>query len=130
MEREPTENYMDLLNDLAKKWLDLELHHCTSKKASDDFWALAKEAFPRLHRAKVNAMVSKNTPSMTTLRRKMYKERVPKIKLEMGYLNKDTKEVEVVEGEKIPRVNPQAYEKLYEVASVEVIIFLYAQWRA
>ena len=119
---EPTENYMELLNDVAKKWIELELRHCTSKKASDDFWTVAKEAFPRLHRAKVNCMVSKNTPKLPGLRRRMYKERVPKIKIEIGYLNKDTKEIEVAEGDTTPRMNPQLYQKLYEVATVEVIM--------
>ena len=121
----PPDAYAEVLDDLTKKWILLEGKHRTSKSASDDFWLLAKEAFPKLHRAKISGRVSKNIPKFTSLRRKMYKSKVPKITLKIGYQNRETKEITVIEGEKTPssRFNPQEYEKLYEVATVEVIFF-------
>ena len=104
--------------------MSLEIKHRCSKRASDDFWALAKEAFPKLHRAKIDAGVYREIPLFTSLRRKLYKNKVPPVKLEIGYLNKTTKERVTVEGQKTPvsRFNPNEYEKLYEVATVEVML--------
>lgn len=45
-------------------------------------------------------------------------------------MKKDTKELVFVEGEKTPvsRFNPGQYEKLYEVATVEVIAMLFDKY--
>ena len=100
----------------------LEIHHHCSKSATNDFWQLAKEAFPRLHRAKINEMVPQNIPKFPYQREKLQKAKVPKINLKIGYLNKETNEEVVVEGDKTPvsRFNPQLFQKQYEVATVEV----------
>lgn len=57
----------------------------------------------------------------------MYKEKLPPVKMEICYLHKVTKERITVEGEKTPvsRFDPMVFEKLYEVATVEVIIYLF-----
>ena len=63
---------------------------------------------------------------MTALRRKAYKERVPTINLKIGYLNKNNNEITIVEAEKtqISRFDPRIYQKLFEIATVEVIHFI------
>ena len=110
-----------MLQKLSEDWMDLELKHRCSKRASDDFWNLAKEVFPKLHRAKTNARIYREVPLFTSQRRK-----VPPVKLEIWYLNKETQEEVVVEGHKTPvsRFNPTYFDKLYEVATVEVISLL------
>ena len=117
-------SYQESLNDLSKKWLELEMKHRTSKRASDDFWRLAKEAFPKMYRAKLDGNVHKPIPQFHCKRAKLFKNNVTPIKLEIAYLNKNTNNVEIVEGAKTPmsRFNPRQYEKLYEVATVQVII--------
>ena len=91
--------------------------------ASDDFWSLAKEAFPKLHRAKVDAGLYKDLPQLKSQRQKMFKQKVPPIRLKHCYLNKETNEIVIVEGAKTPvsRFNPAKFEKLFEVAAVEVM---------
>lgn len=98
------------------------MRHHTSKSASDDFWECAKDFFPKLYRAKVDEMKFRSIPQFTFQRKKLNKNNVPNIDLEIGYLNKETKEKVVVKGEKTPvsRFNPQKFTKLYEMATVKV----------
>ena len=114
--------YSQLLEELSQKWIVLEIDHRTSKEATDSFWRLASEAFPALYRAKVDGMVHKDIPQFTSIRRKLNKKHVPKISMEIGYRNKESQEIVVVEAEKTPRsrFNPTQFEKVYEVAKVEV----------
>lgn len=116
-------SYKELLHEISKQWLLLELKHRTSKAASDDFWALAKTLFPKVYRAKIEEMVHKSIPSFTFQRLKLYKSTLPKIDMEIGYENRETNEVTVVEAERTPvsRFNPRQYKKIYEAASVKVI---------
>ena len=118
-------SYAEVLNDLSEKWIQLEMKHRTSKRATDDFWLLAKEAFPKLYRAKLDGNVHKPIPQFPSQRIKLIKKTVPPINLKLAYLNKETNEIEVVEGEKTPvsKYNPRQYEKLFEVATVQVIIY-------
>ena len=120
-----------MLHDLSKDWLSLEVKHHCSKKASNELWELAKKAFPKLHQAKINEMVSKPIPKFPYQREKLHKSRVPKINLKIGYLDKETNEEVVFEGEKNPvsRFNPQHFQKLYEVAKVEVRKKLNSLWQ-
>ena len=116
------EDYSGILHDLAKKWLVIELKHRVSKTTSNAFWELAKTMFPSLSRAKIEERVYKRVPKFQSQRRRLFKDNLPKIKLEIGYMNKETREIVVVESDKTPvsRFSPHEYEKLYEVASVEV----------
>lgn len=111
-----------MLDKLRKDWVLLEIKHRCSKTASNEFWELAKEGFPNLVRAKYNEMVSKPIPQFPSQRKKLIKQHVPNINLKIGYLNKDTNEEIEVEGDKTPvsKFNPQKFQKLYEVATVEV----------
>ena len=118
-----------MLDRLSEKWSLLEMKHRTSKSATDDFWDMAKNMFPKLHRARMNEMNSRNVPKFQWQRRKLHKQEVPPITLKTAFMHKETKEVTVVEGDKTPlrRFNPRIYTKLYEVATMEVIInsFIY-----
>lgn len=98
------------------------MKHRTSKSASDDFWELAKIAFPQLYKAKTDDMVYKDIPKFISQRRKLYREQVPPIKLEIAFQNKDTEEIIVVEGSTTPvsRFHPRKFRKLFEVSTVEV----------
>lgn len=70
-------------------------------------------------------IVPKSIPKFEWQRRKLYDDNVPPINLKIGYLNKETNDVTVVQGEKTPvsKFSPMQYTKLYEVATVKVIIY-------
>ena len=119
-------DYNDILNLLTEKWISLELHHHTSKRASEDFWDLSKKFFPKLFRARIDDMIYKPIPKLKSQRNKKKKDNIPPINLQVVYLNKETDEVTVYQGEKMPvnQFNPRQFQKLYEVASVKVIFQL------
>lgn len=101
------------------------MKHRVSKRASEDFWRLASTAFPKLHRVRVDEMVYKRIPQFQNERKKLYVNNVPKITLKTGYQNLESEEITVVESTKTPvsRFSPQEYRKLFEVATVKVVIY-------
>lgn len=106
-------------------WIGLEMKHRTSKTCSEEFWDLAKSAFHKLHRARIDDMIFKPIPKLRSQRDKLNNDRVPDINMKIGYKKKETDdEIVIVEGDKTPhkKYNPREYQKLFEVASVQVII--------
>ena len=81
-------SYENLLSNVTEKWLTLELDHHTSKVASEAFWNLAKDLFPRLHKARIKDMVYKPIPKLRSQRKKLKKSMVPDIKLQTAYNKK------------------------------------------
>lgn len=115
-------SYDELLRHLSREWILLELHHRTSKAASQDFWDLAKKCFPRLYKKRIDDMVYKPIPKFRSQRKRVYKDDVPEVTMEIAYRNKDTKELTVVQADKTPTTfNPKNFEKIFEVATVKVI---------
>ena len=78
---EPTE-YYDILDDLAKKWLEIHLSHNVSLSATYEFWNIGMKVIPKLFEAKLRQDIQKNTPQFVHLRRKLYKEMCPPVHLE------------------------------------------------
>ena len=104
------------IEELAKKWLNIELSHHVSKTASNEFWKVALQIIPKL-------VPMKKTPTFPTLRKKMYGSLIPPINLHIAYENKATGEVQYVDQESTPisAFPVSDYTKLFEVATVKVI---------
>ena len=120
-EGDATENYRDILADLSKLWIDNEVSHKVSKTASDLFWRISNEYFHRLYVARGNR--GRKIPQFGTIRNKLYQDKVPKIKMEIGYMSKDTGEVTVVKDVSSTPVSDfpgSSHRRLYEIASVDV----------
>lgn len=102
----------------------LELKHRVSKGGAEDFWTLVTSALPRVYRARLDQNVYKDMPQFSHIRRKLYKKNTPKVNLKIAYKNKETDEITVVESDKTPvsAFPASQYQKLYEVATVEVKI--------
>ena len=112
-----------MLDELSKEWLLLELRHRVSKAASNDFWDLACSKFHNLMETKIAEMVYKKVPKFQNQRKKLFSMHIPKINLSIGYKDKTTNEVIVVEAEKTPvSYSPSDFIKLFEVATVKVIM--------
>lgn len=69
------------------------------------------------------------------MRKQLYDENTPEVKLEIGFRNKENKEVTVFNGTVTPKLQfpPHQFQKMYEIASVQVrnftpkfLIFRYA----
>ena len=114
--------YEDILIDLSKQWILNENGHRVSKEASECFWRIANNMFHRLH----VAARGRKVPQLAHLRNKMNDRHVPKVSLEIGYMEKSTGEIEIVKDSSITPVSrfpPFAYKRLYEIASVDVSMF-------
>ena len=105
----------DILENLKSQWLLSEIQHCVSKSASEAFWTLAKQHFPKLDD-------SKKTPQFKSIRRKMYDDLLPSVDMEIAYRNKTTGEINIVQEEITPRKRFPAneYDKLYEIGTLKV----------
>lgn len=124
-DQDVTDDYNELLTKLVEKWLVMEVKHRTSKCASEDFWDLAKDFFPKIARARIQEMVYKPIPKLRSQRNKTNDDNVPDINLEIGFSKKDNEEVTIVNEDTTPlkRFHPEQYNKLFEVATVQVIIY-------
>ena len=107
---------------MTEKWLTAELDHTVSKVASDCFWKIAQSFIPKIVEAKRVQNITKKVPQFTHIRRKMYKEEVPEVNLEIGYRHKETSEISIVKDTVTPksRYPPNEYENFFEIASVKV----------
>lgn len=74
--------------------------------------------------AKELQQVKKKIPQFQTVRKNLYNNHTPPVNLEIAYQRKDTNEVIIFHGTSTPisRFPPHEFEKLYEMATVKVII--------
>ena len=124
-EEEDTTSFKYILRQFSKDWLETEVNHKVSKIASGEFWSIATKWIFNLADAFKNDK-KKKIPQFGYLRQKMTEERVPRISMDVGYLNKDTKELTMVNDvTKIPvkQFPADQFEKVFEIASVKVKIY-------
>ena len=119
---EDEEDYDTIFEKLKSLWTLAEVDHCVSKTASESFWRIAMHYFPLLANAKGR---KKKTPLFKTVRKHIYEDLVPPVKLEIGYKNKITGEIEIVEDTVTPvkQYSSANYEKIFEIGTVEVSSF-------
>ena len=115
--------YKDALENLAKKWLYVQLTNDVSAAATNSFWKLALSSFPQLLAAKEESNVNKNVPGYIHLRRQLYND-CPPVHMKYAYQNKGTGEIVVVSSVNCPARNfPKTqFIKLYEEAHIKVIL--------
>ena len=115
------QDYSTIFKELKSQWMQTEILHCVSKTASEAFWKLGMLYFTKL----AHASRKKKIPVFRTIRDKMYNDLVPPVHLEIGYKNKESGEIEIVNDTVTPvkRYSSTKYEKLYEIGTVKVNIF-------
>ena len=114
--------YLDILADLSEKWLMIEINHKVSKEATNLFWKLGKTMFHALHEARRNRKI----PQFPHLREKLYKTKVPPVKMEIGYQSKEDGQLTVLKdvvSVPVSQYPPSSFKRLYEIASVDVSIY-------
>ena len=116
------EDYKEILKKLSQQWIFLEIKHRISKVASNLLWRLANDCFHQLYLAKGNR--GKRIPQMAHLRRRLYSDKVPPVRLQFVYESKEDGTLTIVDNAActpISRFPPSTYRKVYEIASVKVI---------
>ena len=114
-------DYESLLEIFSHKWVNAEIDHDVSKVAANEMWRLATFFLPKISKAREIEKTSRKLPQFSHIRRKLYKEKVPPVSLQIGFRNKETNETTVVTSSITPRKQfpPNKFEKLYEIASVK-----------
>ena len=117
-------SYQEIYSKLTEQWLSAELDHRVSKSASNCFWKLSNTYFPALYEAKKREGRKRKVVQFKQIRKTLYDTRVPKVSLQIIYKHNQSGEIFVENGVSTPasRYPPNVYRKIYEVASVEVII--------
>ena len=123
-DEEYNDNYKDVLKNLSKKWLNAQLCHKVSAKATNEFWTLGMDFFHKLFQLKEREGVLRNPPQFIQQRRILFKDYCPKINMEFGYKNKRDGSIIEVESPNAPiktLQNNMDFIKLYEIASIKVV---------
>ena len=117
-------NFQELLANLCHQWLLTEINHKVSKEASNLFWKISNDHFHNVYVARGG----KKVPQFQQLRNKLYDEKVPCIKMDVGFQCKETGEITVLKDVTTissSRYPPCSYRRLYEIASVDVSLHFY-----
>ena len=115
-------DYHSLLEELSGDWLKTELDHHVSKTATDIFWRLACTKIVKLFEIKSRQNIKRKLPQFQQIRRNLCNN-IPPIKMELGFINKETGQLEIHENlDKTPvkRFPPSKFQKAYEISSIEV----------
>ena len=123
------EDYRTILSSLLQDWILCEISHTISKKASNSLWKIAQAHFYKLYSAKAAQGVKRKIPKLPQLRKKMYDDYTPEVKMEIGYISKATGEVEVVkdvQSTPVSRYPPSTHRRIYEIAYVDVSMLYYS----
>lgn len=116
-------DYFSILEELSHKWMCEELDHTISKVASSALWKVAFQFIPKLIHARNSQDIKRKVPTFTHIRRTLYDNHTPEVNLEIGYKNKETNNMCIVQDTVTPKSKfpPHRFEKMYEVATVKVI---------
>lgn len=117
--------FVSLLDDFSKKWLELQLTHHVSLAASNQFWNLAIKQIHEIFKKKEQEKVKRKIPQFLHVRKMIYKDLCPEIKMSFVFLNKLDGSLIRVNGEQTPLSQFQRdpnYQKLFEEAHIEVKI--------
>lgn len=120
-------NYATLFRSFSEKWLNTQLTHYVSLTATNAFWRLALEFIPPVMETRKKESIHRKIPQFVQVRRNLYKEIAPKIKMSFAFLNKENGTIVKVAEDHTPLSKFQRdphYQKLYEEAHIEVIKYL------
>lgn len=115
-------DFKDLFEEVCSDWLTLELDHHVSKTASNSFWSLACSKMVKLFELKKLENITRKVPQFKQIRRKRL-TKTPKIKMEIGYIDKSTGELTVEEdlvNTPVKMYPVSQFQKAYEIASIKV----------
>ena len=121
-DEEDKTSFSYILSKFSEDWLMEEMDHKVSKQASSAMWNVASKWMGQLASA-FEQEKKKKFPKLDHIRRKLVKKRVPRISMDIGYVNKETEELTVVkDSDKLPIRDfpPSMFEKVFEIASVKV----------
>lgn len=113
-------SFKEVLDHFKNEFLSIEINHHVSKTATNAFWMLTFKHIKEL----CHAMECDNDkiPQFGHIRNQLYDAKVPKVDMQIGYINKTTGQLSIVDAEKTPvsKFPPKDFSKVYEIAQVKV----------
>ena len=115
------EDYASIFSQIKSQWLLTEIEHSVSKSASEMFWRIAMENFPKVKSAQEKEK-KKKIPQFQSVRNHMYDNLLPPIDLEIAYKNRETGIIQIVKDTNTPlkKFPPSKFDKLYEIGTIKV----------
>ena len=120
------ESFSEMLISLANDWLQTQLTHHVSLEATNAFWRLSLKSFHKLIERKTAEGIKRKIPQFVQIRRNIYKDICPDVKMTFVFLNKNDNTIVNVNTNQTPLTDYQRdpqYVKLYEKAHIEVTLF-------
>lgn len=121
--QDESDSFESLFSSFSQQWLDAQLTHNVSIAASNYFWKLAFNHVSQIESLKASEGIKRKIPQFLQVRKNLYKDFCPEVKMSFAFLNKNDGSIIHVDGIQTPLTqyerNPQ-YQKLYEEAHVEV----------
>ena len=119
---EEVNNYDELLDSLAKKWLLTQSTHQVSAAAANSFWEVSMNLIPKMLGVREKFNIKKKVPGFIHLRRKLNEDLCPPIHMKFVYLERSTNTIVEVNCSEDPgkRYPKSKYQKLYEEAHFKV----------
>ena len=118
-------SYSSLFKSFANQWQHGQLTHHVSLTAATAFWDLAFKYVSDLSQLKAQENNHKKTPGFLHVRKQIYKDLSPDVKMSFAFKKKTDGSIVYVKDDITPLKKYQRdpeYEKLYEEAHVEVIV--------
>ena len=116
------ESFQYVMQQFSEEWIRNEIKHKVSKQASSGFWNVAIEWMSKIDSA-FNRENKKKLPKFDHIRRKISADKVPPISMDIGFIDKETQELTVVNNaNKIPLLQfpRDKFVKAFEIASIKV----------
>ena len=125
---EEEESFESLFTSFSNQWQHAQLTHHVSLAASNNFWKLSFDYVPKILELKKAEKLKKKIPQFYQVRKNIYKDICPEVKMTFVFLNLNDGTLTLVKDDHTPlkqyQRNPQ-YKKLYEEAHIEVNIYIF-----
>lgn len=116
-------SFDSLFQSFSQKWLNTQLTHHVSLAAANAFWSMEFQYVSELHDLKVAEGISRKIPQFLQVRKNIYRDMCPDIKMSFVFLNKTDNSIIRINEDHTPlkqyQRNPN-YQKLYEEAHIQV----------
>lgn len=115
-----------MMDSFSKQWSQIQLTHHVSITASNSFWNLGFKYIGALQNIKEQERNNRKIPQFVHVRRCLYKDYCPDVKMSFAFLNTSDGSIVHVSDDHNP-VNKYErdpkYKKLYEEAHIEVNLY-------
>ena len=120
--------YDSVFTSFTENWLQTQLTHHVSLAGANAFWKLCFKYVKEMYELKEAENITRAIPQFVHVRRQVYKEICPEVKMTFVFMNKNDGTLHHVQEDETPLKNYQRdpqFRKLYEEAHIQVFLLTY-----